>query len=198
MNLFKRILLNLFPQPEWNIQINPVTFFVNFISAKQFFSVILRRIVENYKLYLYDINFDWFEVKIGFGDYPTLKLQEIETYFSYISCAEFNWYRFLSPWNLAGVTALVFAYKFVKYFSRDQYLLYLNFILAVYYSIYIFLSRVKVYPKDNLEEAYKFIQDNGIVNADIRHIPGKVQRCNYCNYKDICNQAQGYKQKGLL
>jgi hypothetical protein len=64
--LFRRLLLSLFPEPEGDLQFNPATFFINFVSAKQFFTVILRKIVENYKLYFYDINFDPFEVKIGF------------------------------------------------------------------------------------------------------------------------------------
>jgi hypothetical protein len=66
MFLFKRLLMALFPEPEGDLQINPASFFVNFISPKQYFTVVLRKIVENYKLYLYDVNFDPFEVKIGF------------------------------------------------------------------------------------------------------------------------------------
>ena len=49
-----------------------------------------------------------------------------------------------------------------------------------------------------IEEAYEFASNNNIVDADIRHIPGKVNRCNYCNYADICSQAQELREKGLL
>jgi hypothetical protein len=66
MQLFKRILLSLFPDEIINQPISPANFFVSFISSKQFFSVINRKIVENYKLNLFDISLDSFDVKIGF------------------------------------------------------------------------------------------------------------------------------------
>ena len=66
MELFKRILLSLFPESIINQPINPISMFVSFISAKQFFSVVNRKIVENYKLNIFDISLDSFEVKIGF------------------------------------------------------------------------------------------------------------------------------------
>jgi hypothetical protein len=66
MKLFRRLLLSLFPQDISASNINPANMFVSFISPKQFFSVINRKVVENYKLNLFDIGLDPFEVKIGF------------------------------------------------------------------------------------------------------------------------------------
>ena len=66
MQLFKRILLSLFPDETVNQGINPASMFISFISTKEFFSVINRKIVENYKLNLFDITIDPFEFKIGF------------------------------------------------------------------------------------------------------------------------------------
>jgi hypothetical protein len=64
MQLFKRVLLSLFPDETVNQSINPASMFVSFISTKEFFSVINRKIVENYKLNLFDITIDPFEFKI--------------------------------------------------------------------------------------------------------------------------------------
>jgi len=64
MDLFKRILLSLFPDNIVNQPINPASMFISFVSPKQFFSVINRKIVENYKLNLFDVSLDSFEVKI--------------------------------------------------------------------------------------------------------------------------------------
>ncbi len=64
MHLFKRMMLSLFPDEMVNNPMNPASIFVGFISAKQYFSVITRKIVENYKLNLFDISLDPFEVKI--------------------------------------------------------------------------------------------------------------------------------------
>jgi len=46
--------------------VNPASMFISFISTKDFFSVINRKIIENYKLNLFDITIDPFEFKIGF------------------------------------------------------------------------------------------------------------------------------------
>ena len=62
--LFKRELLSLFPDEIVQNAMNPASVFVSFISAKQFFSVINRRMVENYKLNMFDVTLDPFEVKV--------------------------------------------------------------------------------------------------------------------------------------
>ena len=142
--LFKRLLLTLFPEPEWDLQFNPATFFINFVSAKQFFTVILRKIVENYKLYFYDINFDPFEVKIWFWETPTIRLSEVEKYFSYISVAEMNWYRFFSPVVVSTALGFVAAYKTGDIFKKyKDFKLYINFVLSVVLLYYVFLARIK-------------------------------------------------------
>jgi hypothetical protein len=64
MQLFKRTLLSLFPDQFFASNINPANMFISFISTKEFFSVINRKIVENYKLNLFDIALDPFEFKI--------------------------------------------------------------------------------------------------------------------------------------
>jgi hypothetical protein len=64
MKLFRQLLLSLFPQEIIHQTMNPASMFVSFISPKQFFSVINRKIVENYKLNLFDIGLDPFEVKV--------------------------------------------------------------------------------------------------------------------------------------
>ena len=64
MQLFKRVLLSLFPDEIISQTINPASMFISFISTKEFFSVINRKIVENYKLNLFDIAIDPFEFKI--------------------------------------------------------------------------------------------------------------------------------------
>jgi hypothetical protein len=66
MQLFKRTLLSIFPDETANQNINPASMFVSFISTKEFFSVINRKIVENYKINLFDIALDPFEFKTGF------------------------------------------------------------------------------------------------------------------------------------
>ena len=50
MQLFKKVVLSLFPDETGNEGIHPASMFISFISTKDFFSIINRRIVENYKI----------------------------------------------------------------------------------------------------------------------------------------------------
>ncbi|HPS65739.1 MAG TPA: hypothetical protein PK447_09205, partial [Ignavibacteria bacterium] len=74
MQLVKRVLLSLFPDGIVAQTVNPASMFISFISAKDFFSVINRKIVENYKLNLFDVTLDPFEFKIGFGEDSNIKI----------------------------------------------------------------------------------------------------------------------------
>ena len=57
MHLFKRLLLTKFPNSTIQNMVNP---------ASMFFSIINRKIIENYKLNLFDVNLDVVEFKMGF------------------------------------------------------------------------------------------------------------------------------------
>jgi len=100
MQLFKRVLLSLFPEEIVAQSINPANMFVSFISTKEFFSVINRKLVENYKLNLYDISLDPFEFKIGFGNQPVTKPKDTDIYYGYCSAANLNGYRFFNTANI--------------------------------------------------------------------------------------------------
>lgn len=56
--------MSFFPNNQLQQAVNPTGMFVSFISTKQFFSLVNRKIVENYKLNLFDIALDPFEVKV--------------------------------------------------------------------------------------------------------------------------------------
>lgn len=81
MKLFRRLLMSLLPEELVQHEMNPAGMFLSFVSPKHFFSVINRKIVENYKLNLFDIALDSFEVKVGFGDVPTLKVKDVNYYY---------------------------------------------------------------------------------------------------------------------
>ena len=66
MHLFKRLLLTKFPNSTIQNMVNPASMFVGFISSREFFSIIKRKIIENYKLNLFDVNLDVVEFKMGF------------------------------------------------------------------------------------------------------------------------------------
>ncbi len=154
MQLFKRILLSLFPEEIINQTINPASMFVSFINAKQFFSVVNRKIVENYKINLFDVSLDPFEVKIGFGETPTIKVKDVDFYYGYAASANFNGYRFFSPSNIATNIALISAIYTRDAFEKKQSQLFLYFLFTVYLLTFLFQARLKVFPEGEQKETY--------------------------------------------
>lgn len=159
MQLFKRILLSLFPDEIINQTINPASMFVSFINAKQFFSVAHRKIVENYKLNLFDISLDPFEVKIGFGETPTIKVKDVDFYYGYAATANFNGYRFFSPSTIATAISLISSLYVKNAFKGKQQQLYLYFLFTIYLLTFLFQARLKVFPTGDDKENYSWFID---------------------------------------
>lgn len=158
MQLFKRVLLSLFPDEIVAQTINPASMFISFISTKEFFSVINRKIVENYKLNLFDVTLDPFEFKIGFGSTHTTQ-KHIDTYFSYCATANLNGYRFFSPANISNNLALVVALYVKDVFRTYPQEYYLNFLYTIFLLSFVFLARIKVFPYQDREKNYNRFVD---------------------------------------
>lgn len=148
MQLFKRILLSLFPtQTPGNNGMNPATIFVSFISSKEFFSVISRKIIENYKLNLFDISLDPFEFKIGFGENPAIKSKHIDIYYSYCSAANLNGYRFFHPSYLGNTITLALSPYLANIFKPYGSTYFVHFMYATYLLTFVFVAHIKKFPK---------------------------------------------------
>ncbi len=156
MQLFKRVLLSLFPDEIVAQTMNPASMFISFISTKEFFSVINRKIVENYKLNLFDVTLDPFEFKIGFGENITIKPKDIDTYYSYCATANLNGYRFFSPANIGNSLSLVVALYVKDIFRSYPPEYYLNFLYTVFLLSFVFLSRLKIFPYTDREQNYNW------------------------------------------
>lgn len=159
MQLFKRVLLSLFPDEIVSQTINPASMFISFISAKEFFSVINRKIVENYKLNLFDVTLDPFEFKIGFWNKTHIKSKDIDNYYSYCATANLNGYRFFSPANIANNLSLVVSLYVKDIFRNYPSEYYLNFLYTIFLLSFVFLARIKVFPHQDREKNYnRFIE----------------------------------------
>lgn len=159
MQLFKRVLLSLFPDEMMANNLNPASMFISFISAKEFFSVINRKIVENYKLNLFDIAIDPFEFKIWFWKNTNIKQKDIDLYYGYCGTANINGYRFFNPSNVANCTTLV-ACTYLKDIFRgypEQY--FINFLYTIYLLSFVFLARIKIFPYEKKEQNYNWMID---------------------------------------
>jgi hypothetical protein len=154
MTLLKRILINLFPEEMTGNQVSPASVFVSFISAKHFFSVINRKIVENFKLNLFDISLDSFEAKLWFGDQMTSKNKDLDFYYSYGVVANLNGFRFFNPTNVANALCLIVAWQIGKDLKNEHNKLFLTLLFTTYLINFVIISRVKIFPE--WEEKHKY------------------------------------------
>jgi len=139
--------------------VNPASMFISFISTKEFFSVINRKIIENYKLNLFDIAIDPFEFKIWFGENKWINKKDVDLYYWYCGTANINGYRFLNPANIWNWLALVISMYVEKIFRNYPNEYFLNFLFAIYLLNFVFLARIKVFPFLNEQKNYnRFIE----------------------------------------
>ncbi len=156
MQLFKRLLISLFPEQTNNQGLNPASMFVSFISTKEFFSVINKKIVENYKLNLFDIAIDSFEAKIGFGENKQIKQKDIDFYYGYCASANINWYRFFNPANVWNVVSLIASIYSKDCFGQKDQNLFLHFLYTVYLLFFVFSAKIKNFPYQSKEKNYNW------------------------------------------
>jgi len=156
MQLFKRLLLSLFPSDTITGNINPASIFVSFISSKEFFSIIHRKLVENYKLNQFDIALDPFEFKIWFWNNPTVHVQDIDLYYGYAWSANINWYRVYNPSTIWYSIALVTSVYIKESFNTIDAKYFIHFNYTVLLLTFIFASRIKSFPKTTKEEKFNW------------------------------------------
>ena len=159
MQLFKRVLLSLFPDEMMANNVNPASMFISFISAKEFFSVINRKIIENYKLNLFDIAIDPFEFKIWFGENKWINKKDIDLYYGYCWAANMNWYRFMNPSNIGNTLTMVITMFINNVFNDYDDAYFINFIFTVYLLNFVFLSRIKVFPYNDKQKNFNWFID---------------------------------------
>lgn len=161
MHLFKRLLLTKFPNSTIHNVVNPASMFIGFISAKEFFSIINRKIIENYKLNLFDVNLDPIEFKTGFWEQQKEwdNNKDIETYFAYAVAANLNWTLFFSPANLWNSISLLSSVYFKDAMAVYPRYYFTQLIYVIYLLSFTFASRVKVFPSDKDQENYNWFID---------------------------------------
>ena len=139
---------------------NPASMFIGFISAKEFFSIINRKIIENYKLNLFDVNLDPVEFKMGFWALVDQTDQkDFDTYFAYCVAANLNGSLFFSPSNLGNAISLLAAVYFKDAMQEYPRYYFTQLIYAVYLLSFTFASRIKVFPSENNQENYNWFVD---------------------------------------
>lgn len=147
MQLFKRLLLSYFPDSLVQHSLNPASMFVSFISSKDFFSIINRKIVENYKLNLFDLSLDAFEFKIGLGTKGEITpAKTSDVYYGYLSASNFNGYKFYNVANTSNALILASSLYLSEVFTEEKDELFVDCLYALYLLSFLFVARIKVFP----------------------------------------------------
>lgn len=160
MQLFKRLLLSYFPDSLVKDSFNPASMFVSFISAKDFFTIIDRKIIENYKLNLFDISMDIFEWKLWLWIHKDMMQSKMtDTYYSYIAAANFNWYKFYTIWNTANAITLLCSLYLYDVFDKWDESIFVDALYAFYLLSFLFAARIKVFPWADEETDFQWFID---------------------------------------
>ena len=160
MQLFRRLLLSCFPDSLVKDSFNPASMFISFISAKDFFTIINRKIIENYKLNLFDVSIDIFEWKLWLWVHKDMMQSKMtDAYYSYLSAANFNWYKFYNIWNTAnGMTLLCWLYLY-EAFDEWEENIFVDALYTFYLLTFLFVVRIKVFPWDDEKSDFQWFVD---------------------------------------
>ena len=156
MSLFQRIIRNILPHQLVKNEMNPSTLFLSFISPKQFFTVISRKVIEHSKSNMYDIWLDSLETAVwreGYG----IKMKELDTYYGYMSAANINGNTLYSPGNIWVALTIICGKKLHHILSQYEWKVGYYFLMTVYLMMFIFSHKIKVFPyaKEKKEKNFK-------------------------------------------
>lgn len=160
MQLYKRILLSYFPDHIGEHDINPASMFISFIAAREFFSIIHKRMTENYKLNMFDTGINVFDIKIWLGnEEKRITPKTIDTYYWYLAAANFNGYKFYNIANTANSLVFAIALILEEHFNQDEDQLFIDCLYSFYLISFIFASRIKVFPQLSKEWDFNWFVD---------------------------------------
>ena len=155
--------------------------FVSFISAKDFFTIIDRKIIENYRLNLFDLATDIFEWKLWLGVHKDMMQSKMtDSYYSYLAAANFNWYKFYSIWNTSNGMALLCSLYLYEAFDKWEENVFVDAIYTFYLLTFLFAARIKVFPWMDEKSDFQWFIDLyfnffEIVASQLKHKIDKTQ-----------------------
>ena len=175
MQLFRRLLLSYFPDSLAKDSFNPASMFISFISAKDFFTIIDRKIIENYKLNLFDLSIDIFEWKLWLWVHKDMMQSKMtDAYYSYIAAANFNGYKFYNIWNTANAMTLLCSLYLYESFDKWEENIFVDALYTFYLLTFLFAARIKVFPWEDEKSDFNWFIDLyfnffEIVTSQLKH-----------------------------
>jgi len=175
MQLFRRLLLSYFPDSLVKDSFNPASMFISFISAKDFFTIIDRKIIENYKLNLFDLSVDIFEWKLWLWVHKDMMQSKMtDSYYSYVAAANFNGYKFYNVWNTANAMTLLCSLYLYEAFDKWEESVFVDALYTFYLLTFLFAARIKVFPWVDEKSDFQWFVDLyfnffEIVTSQLKH-----------------------------
>lgn len=175
MQLFRRLLLSYFPDSLAKDSFNPASMFISFISAKDFFTIIDRKIIENYKLNLFDLSVDIFEWKLWLWVHKDMMQSKMtDAYYSYIAAANFNGYKFYNIWNTANAMTLLCSLYLYESFDKWEENIFVDALYTFYLLTFLFAAKIKVFPWEDEKSDFNWFVDLyfnffEIVTSQLKH-----------------------------
>lgn len=139
--------MSYFPDSLVKDSFNPASMFISFISAKDFFTIIDRKIIENHKLNLFDLSVDIFEWKLWLWIHKDMMQSKMtDAYYSYIAAANFNGYKFYNIWNTANAMTLLCSLYLYESFDKEEENIFVDALYTFYLLTFLFAAGIKVFP----------------------------------------------------
>lgn len=153
-------MLSCFPDSLVKDSFNPASMFISFISAKDFFTIIDRKIIENHKLNLFDLSVDIFEWKLWLWiNKEMMQSKMADAYYSYIAAANFNWYKFYNVWNTADGMVLLCSLYLYEAFDKWEENVFVDALYTFYLLTFLFAARIKVFPGVDEKSDFQWFVD---------------------------------------
>jgi hypothetical protein len=133
--------------------------FVGLVAPKQFFSLIHRKIIENYKLNQFDVNLDSFEASLGFGPMQKMSKKEVDDYFAYQATASMNGWMFYCPSTIATIATIIAARSVYPVLQKYDKKYALAFFESIVVLCYAFASKIKVVDTTHRDDALRWTVD---------------------------------------
>jgi hypothetical protein len=101
--LFFKILYSFFPDLEEEMHKSPVGMFLSFVSAKKYYTFVIKKIIDHYKTNYFDLARDPFDTTMVLGPQTRqTKARDTDPFYAYHCVAHMNGYTFYSP-SMVGI-----------------------------------------------------------------------------------------------
>ncbi|USN57418.1 MAG: hypothetical protein H6766_03080 [Candidatus Peribacteria bacterium] len=126
--------------------INPATMFISSLSAKEFFSLLSRKVTEYYKINGFDTGLETFEAKIGLGKEQGITVNKANDYYGYLIAAQYNGKGFFSPTFVSTHVTLYSATLLAPLLRDESEDVLIHTMVMIYLMPLLFVTHIKRFP----------------------------------------------------